>query len=72
MNLLRQVVAEIHSMFAGDAVMSAFAVIIVTVAFALRSLTSVPSSLIGFGLFTGCVALLIARVYRFARRAKQS
>lgn len=70
MNLLRQVASEIASMFAGDAVMTAFAVAFVTIALVLRLATPLPSGVIGFALFAGCVALLITRVYTYARRSR--
>ena len=71
MSLLRQVLSEIYGMFAGDAVMTVVAVILVTFAAALRFFTSTPSSLIGFALFAGSVALLITRVYVYARRLRR-
>ena len=70
MMVLRQVGAEIASMFAGDAVMTLFAVVLVAIALALRLATPMPSSVIGFGLFAGCVALLITRVYMYAGRSR--
>ena len=69
MSLLRQVVAEIYSMFAGDALMTLFAVLFVAIASALHFLTSVPSWTIGFALFAACVALLLARVYQYANHS---
>lgn len=69
MSVLRQVVAEIYSMFAGDAVMTLFAVAFVAVASALRFLTPSPPRAIGFALFAACVALLLTRVYRYADRS---
>ena len=69
MNLLRQVLAEIYSMFAGDAVMTMFAVAFVAIATALRLLTPVPARAIGFALFAACVALLLKRVYLYADRS---
>jgi hypothetical protein len=70
MTVLRQVLSEIYAMFAGDTVMTAFAVIIVAIASALRLFTHVSSTLIGFALFAGSVALLITRVYVYARRSQ--
>lgn len=71
MRLLREVAAEIYSMFAGDAVMTIFAVAIVAVAAALRFLTPTPPIAIGFGLFAGCLALLMIRVFVHARRMRR-
>ncbi len=68
MNLLRQFASEIYSMFAGDAVMSVFTVVIVGVAATLRVLTPLPSSLIGIGLLVGCLMLLMVRVLAHARK----
>jgi hypothetical protein len=70
MSLLRQFASEIYSMFAGDWVMSVFAVVIVVVTAALRFLTCLPSSLIGIGLLVGCLMLLIVRVLAYARKAR--
>ena len=70
MMVLRQVGAEIASMFAGDAMMTVFVVVFVAIALALRLATLIPSSVIGFGLFAGCVSLLITRVYMYARRSR--
>ena len=69
MSLLRQIVGEIYGMFAGDAVMTMFAVVFVATASALRFLTPVPSRAIGFALFAACVALLLTRVYLYADRS---
>ena len=66
MSLFRQVVAEIYSMFAGDAVMTVFAVSFVAMASALRVLTPIPPTAIGFALFAACVGLLLTRVYLYA------
>lgn len=68
MSVLRQVLSEIYAMFAGDTVMTAFAVVIVAIASALRLFTQVSSTLIGFALFAASVTLLITRVYVYARR----
>ena len=70
MRLLREVASEIYSMFAGDAVMTIFAVAIVAVASALRYLTPVPPITIGFGLFAGCLLLLMARVFASAKNLR--
>lgn len=69
MSLLRQVVAEIYGMFAGDAVMTMFAVVFVALASALRFLTPIPANAIGFALFAACVALLLTRVHLYAERS---
>jgi len=71
MSLLRQVFAEIYSMFAGDAVMSACTLAMVAVAVALHVLTSTSPNLIGFGLFGGCVVLLMVRVFTYASQMRQ-
>ena len=71
MSLLRQVLAEIYSMFAGDAAMSAGTLAIVAIAEALHVFTSTPASLIGFGLFAGCVILLVVRVYTYASQTRR-
>lgn len=68
MNVLRGVASEIYSMFAGDAVMSLFVVLLVSVAAALRFWTPLPSYLVGFGLLAGCLTLLAARVLAHARK----
>ena len=70
MKLLRELASEIYSMFAGDAVMSIFVVIIVCAAAALRSLTPLPSSLAGFGLLAGCLILLAYRVFSYSAIAR--
>lgn len=70
MSLLRQVLSEIYSMFAGDALMSAGTIAIVAIALALHVFTSTPSNLIGFGLFAGCVTLLVARVFAYAKQPR--
>jgi hypothetical protein len=71
MTLLRQIASEIYSMFAGDAAMSVFIVMIVAAAAGLRFLTPLPSPLIGIGLMMGCLTLLIARVVAHARRVRR-
>lgn len=71
MSLLRQVWAEIYSMFAGDAVMSATTLAIVAAAVALHAFTPVSANLIGFGLLAGCVTLLLARVIAYASRTRR-
>jgi hypothetical protein len=71
MSVLRQVLSEIYAMFAGDAVMTGFAVIIVAIASALRLFTHVSSTLIGFAVFAASVTLLITRVYVYARRHRR-
>jgi hypothetical protein len=70
MSLLRQVLAEIYSMFAGDAVMSACTLAIVAIAVALHAFTSTPSGLIGFGLLAGCVVLLVVRVTTYVKQTR--
>lgn len=71
MSVLREVFAEIYSMFAGDVVMSAGTLAIVAVAMALRMMTSTSPSLIGFGVFGGCVVLLVVRVFTYARQTRR-
>ena len=66
MSVLRQVFAEFYSMFAGDAAMSAGTLAIVAVAVALHMFTATSASLIGFGLFAGCLTLLLVRVFSYA------
>ena len=70
MSLLREVASEIYSMFAGDAVMTIFAIAIVAAAAGLRFLTLTPPIFIGFGLFAGCLSLLICRVILYAYRSR--
>lgn len=70
MKLLRELASEIYSMFAGDAAMSVFVVIIVCAAAALRYLTPLPSYLIGFGLLAGCLVLLALRVLSYSAKAR--
>lgn len=65
MSVLRQVASELYSMFVGDAALSIGAVAIVLVAYALRTLTAVPPTLLGFVLLAVCAALLIWRVFAF-------
>ena len=72
MTILRQIVSEIYSMFAGDAVMTIFTVAIVSVAAALHYLTATPAILIGLGLVAGCLALLIGRVVAYANNARRA
>lgn len=72
MRMLREIAAEIYSMFAGDAVMTVFTIAIVSVAAALRFLTAAPPILIGFGLVVGCLVLLIGRVVAFANNARRA
>jgi hypothetical protein len=69
MALMLQLVSEIRSMFAGDWIMSVFAIVLVLAAIAMRFLALVPPPWIGFGLVTGCVALLVIRVLYYARHA---
>jgi membrane protein implicated in regulation of membrane protease activity len=69
MSVLRQVFSEIYDMFAGDAIMTASAIIIVAIAAALHFFTPTPSRLIGFALFASSVALLVMRVYQHALRS---
>jgi hypothetical protein len=71
MSLLRQVLSEIYSMFAGDALMSAGTLAIVAIAVALHAFTSTPSGLVGFGLFAGCVILLVIRVFAYANQTRR-
>ena len=71
MSVLREVFAEIYSMFAGDVVMSACTLAIVAAAVALHLLTSTSPSLIGFGLFGGCVVLLVVRVFTYASQLRR-
>lgn len=70
MKLLRELASEIYSMFAGDAVMSIFVILIVAVSAAMRSLTPLPSYLIGFGLLAGCLVLLALRVFSYSAKAR--
>jgi hypothetical protein len=70
MSLLRQVLAEIYSMFAGDAVMSACTLAIVAIAVALHAFTSTPSGLIGFALFGGCVVVMVVRVTTYVKQTR--
>lgn len=70
MKLLRELASEIYSMFAGDAIMSIFVVIIVCAAAALRSLTPLPPYLIGFGLLAGCLVLLAYRVFSYSVKTR--
>lgn len=69
MKLLHELASEIYSMFAGDAVMSIFVVIIVCAAAVVRSLTALPSYLVGFGLIAGCLILLTLRVISYSAKA---
>lgn len=71
MSLLRQVFEEIYSMFAGDATMSSCTLVIVALATALHVFTAIPASLIGFGLFAGCVTLLVLRVFTYANQIRR-
>jgi hypothetical protein len=71
MILLRQLVFELYSMFAGDAMMSVFTVAIVLVAAAVRFLMPLPSTLAGIGLLLGCLALLVIRVLAHARNIER-
>ena len=70
MSLMRQVAAEIYSMFAGDVLMTVLAIAFVAIAGALRLLTPIPPEEIGFALFASCVALLLTRVYLYASRSQ--
>lgn len=70
MRLLRELGSEIYSMFAGDAVMSVFAILIVAATAALRFLTPLPSYLVGFGLLVGCLVLLALRVFLYSRKVR--
>ena len=71
MSLLRQVFAEIYSMFAGDAVMSAATLALVAAAVALHVFTPTSARLIGFGLFAACVILLLVRVFIYAKQTRR-
>ena len=71
MKLLRELASEIYGMFAGDAVMSIFVVIIVCIAAVLRSLTPLPSYLVGFGFLAGCLVLLALRVFSYSAKARE-
>ena len=71
MILLRQLVGEIFSMFAGDPTMSILTVTIVGFAAALHFLTPLPSSLIGIGLVIGCLTLLGLRVFSHAHKGER-
>ena len=71
MSVLRQVLAEFTSMFAGDPAMSGCTLALVAIAVALHVLTATSASLIGFGLFAGCVLLLLVRVFTYANRTRR-
>jgi len=71
MSLLRQVWAEIYSMFAGDTVMSAATLALVAAASALHVFAPTAANWIGFGLLAGCVTLLLARVIAYASRTRR-
>lgn len=70
MSLLRQVAAELYSMFAADVAMTIGTVAIVVIADALGALTLAPPTLLGFGILAGCIVLLVARVFAFGRKRK--
>ena len=72
MNVLRKIVCELCSMFAGDVVMSVLVIPIVAGAAGLRFLTVLPSPLVGAGLILGCLFLLAVRVLSHANLVGKS
>ena len=62
MNLLRDVLEELYSMFASDLAMSLGVVLVIGAAAAIRHFVPVNPALAGLALVTGCLALLIWRV----------
>jgi amino acid transporter len=70
MSILRDVFAELFSMFVSDAPLTAAILVVVASAAALAGLGA-PAWLVGGALLLGCVAVLVESVTREARRRRR-
>jgi hypothetical protein len=68
MNVLKSLIDELASMFAGDLLLSAGIVATILAAAALRFLTPAPPLAAGALLFLGCALVLALRVFAAARK----
>ncbi len=68
MSVLRDLLDEIASMFAGDLMLSLGVVATILASAALRFLTHAPPIAAGALLFFGCAATLALRVFAAARK----
>lgn len=70
MTILRDVLAELVGMFAGDAWLSAAVLAVIGIAAALIDLGGVPPLAGGGMVLAGCLAVLVGAVVRAALRRK--
>jgi hypothetical protein len=70
MNLVRQLFAELYSMFAGDRVLTIATLGVVAVAAVARFMTPVPRLAVGATLVVGCLVVLVIRVRSEARKRR--
>ena len=68
MNILKDVLAELFSMFVGDARLTAGILAVVAIAAALIDMAGLPALAGGGFLLCGCLAVLIASIRQEARR----
>jgi len=68
MSILKDVAAELFSMFVSDARLTAAILAVVLVTAALIDLAEAPSVVGGAFLLAGCIAILVLSVRREARR----
>lgn len=67
MNLLKEVSGELYSMFVSDAALTACVLAIVAAAALIVRLSGVDALVAGVFLAIGCMALVVASVWRAAR-----
>lgn len=72
MNILKDVFSELFSMFVADARLTAAILAIVVVVALLINWTSMPPLAGGMLLLLGCIAVLLASIYREAKRRRTS
>jgi len=70
MNILKDVLSELFSMFVADARLTASILAIVVVVALLIKWTSMPQLAGGLLLLLGCIAVLLSSIYREANRRR--
>ena len=68
MNILKDVLSELFSMFVSDARLTAAILAMVAIAAALIDGTALPPLAGGLALLAGCIAVLVISIRREARR----